>query len=299
MRALIRILLNHSVRDLFKYKSFFLLIFVLIIADRLLRYLTAPYRAGVQVPEIRTLSLEAARFVFVDLPGWAWPWLFDIRLLLLMVGLFFFKQLISMWPSSDMRRMHRLERGGFGLLSSLIAIQGRQVVWDAAAVGSIVLVVGAWTVVSYLIGLLIWQAVPSALPLLVFGGLAALSAPIAMAGFSFSSKLAVLSKGRFGEKLSLFFKLFTDKRVFIAAWLFFLARIVIELLFVVIVPVAIILTLDIFWLRILLAGLIATPLYSFLKMASFKFFLQLFRPFPLVRAEYQDYYTEIDATIER
>jgi len=287
---LIRNLLSHSVRDLFRYKSFFLLIFVLILADRLLQRITAPYRAGFQLPAMRTLSLELAAFVFNHLPGLLLQWLFDVRSLALGVILFLFKQLISMWPTSDMRRMHRQERKGFGLLSSLAAIGGRQVVWDALAVGSTVFVVGAWIAIAYTIGWLVWSAAPTAMALAVFGGLAFLAFPTAMAGFSFSSKLAVLSQGGFGEKLRLFFKLFVDRRVVIASWLFFMARVIIELVFVVILPLIILLTLDLFWLRVILAGIIATPFYSFLKMATFKFFLVLYEPFPLVRQEYAAYY---------
>ncbi len=48
--------------------------------------------------------------------------------------------------------------------------------------------------------------------------------------------------------------------------------------------------IDNFWLRIAVASLSATPVYSLLKMASFKFFLEVYKPFPLVHAEYRSYY---------
>jgi len=117
-----------------------------------------------------------------------------------------------------------------------------------------------------------------------------LFSPLAMAGFSFSSKLAVISKGRFGEKLRLYFQLFLSRAVFVPSWIFFALRLVIELLFVIILPLIILLVIDVYWIRIPLATLIATPVYSYLKMASFKFFLEVYGAFPLVAQEYREYY---------
>ena len=293
MKNLLQILLNQSLRDLFKHKSFFLLVFILIMADRLLRLYVKVDRSSLHIPEIRKISLELAEYVFNDLPSLLIDWIFDYRTVLVAIALFLLKQLISMWPSSDMRRMHRMERERFGLISSLVAIHGRQVVWDAIAVGSIVTVIGVWSLMAYGVTFAVWQIQATYLPLFILGFLVFLSLPIGMAGFSYSSKLAVLSKGSFSEKLKLFFKLFLDKRVFTASWLFFLVRIAIELVFVVILPVLVILFVDFYLLRIAIAGLIATPFYSFLKMASFKFFLQVYREFPLVKQEYSSYYTGI------
>jgi len=56
----------------------------------------------------------------------------------------------------------------------------------------------------------------------------------------------------------------------------------------------VILLMDVFWIRILTASLLATPVYSYLKMASFKFFLEMYRPFPLVQQEYETYYRNYD-----
>ena len=111
-----------------------------------------------------------------------------------------------------------------------------------------------------------------------------------MAGFSFSSKLAAITRGRFGEKLSLFFKIFTDRRLFGICWLFFLARIVVETLFVAAIPAGAILFIDHFWLRMPLAALSATPVHAYLKMASFKFCLYDYGRFDLVRREYPVYF---------
>lgn len=290
MKKLVEILLRQSVRDLFKYKSFFLLVFVLILADRLIKHYTDSGKTPFEMPSYDTLGIQAATFVFEQLPLLVLDWLMDIRTLLVLVVLFLFKQLISMWPSSDMRRMHREERERFGLVSSLLSIHGKQVLWDAIAVGSIVLVIGAWSLLSFLISLQIWKATVSSASLFLFAGMVSLVAPVAMAGFSFSSKLAVISKGTFAEKLGLFFQLFANPSLFAKSWLFYTARIVLEALFVVIVPVTILWVMDNFFLRITLAGLIATPFYSFLKMVSFKFFLYIYKPYPLVEEEYSLYY---------
>ena len=290
MKKLIELLFNQSLRDLFKYKSFFLLIFVLILADRLLKTASKSIQAVIDLPEIDSLGIQVANYVFNHLLQDILTQLTNWRTLLIVVLLFLLKQLISMWPSSDMRRMHRLERERFGLIASLVAIHGKQVVWDAIAVGTAVGVTGVWILFSWLLGYLYWSVEPGTMALMLTAGLSALILPITMAGFSFSSKLAVISKGSFKEKLALFFQLLIKRRVLVGAWLFFLFRIAVETVFVVILPLLILWTMDNAIIRITIAGLIATPFYSFLKMASFKFFLFIYQPYPLVAEEYASYY---------
>ena len=111
-----------------------------------------------------------------------------------------------------------------------------------------------------------------------------------MAGFSYSSKLAVMSNG-FPTKLKLFSELLKSRRVFWYSWLFYLARILISLLFVLLIPILSLLTVENFFIRILIASISAAPAYSYVKMASFKFFLEVYRPYPEVVAEYQSYYS--------
>jgi len=287
---LLQILLVNSAKDLFKYKSFFLLIFVLMLLDRVLKKVAHVDRSTLNTSEIKQLTLKSAQYVFESLPADIWHLLTDYRTFIILGGLFLLKQLISLWPSSDMRRMHRSERGAFGLFGSLAAIRWEQVLWDAIAVGSICGLYAVWSILGFLITLLIWQSTHTILALVVLGLQVALFAPLAMAGFSFSSKLAVISKGSFGQKLSLYFKLFHSKQVLWPAWLFFTLRLVIELIFVFILPLIVLLILDYFWIRITLATLIATPVYSYLKMISFKFFLEIYRVFPLVHHEYHAYY---------
>jgi len=258
--------------------------------DHVLKKVVQVDRSALDFSEIKQMTLESARYVFESLPLDIWLLLTDYRTFIILAGLFLLKQLISLWPSSDMRRMHRSERGAFGLIGSLAVIRWEQVLWDAIAVGSICGLYVVWMSLGYLISLPVWRSTHSILALMMFGLQVALFAPLAMAGFSFSSKLAVISKGRFGEKLDLYFKLFHTRQVLWPAWLFFALRIVIEMIFVFILPLIVLLFVDIFWIRILLATLIATPVYSYLKMASFKFFLEVYRAFPLVYQEYREYY---------
>ncbi|MGD8368030.1 MAG: hypothetical protein PVG78_10330 [Desulfobacterales bacterium] len=290
---LARLLLVDSAKDLFRYKSFFLLIFALILADRILKKTVSVDRSAIQLPNLAETGLHTARFVFEELPGAVGSLLTDYRTFLALGGLFLLKQLISMWPSSDMRRMHRKERSGFGLLDSLTAIRWAQVAWDAVAVGSICAATGLWCLAAFLFCRILWTAAPTLWPLLMLATLVALFLPLSMGGFSFSSKLAVLQRGGFGEKLLLFFRLLTDARFMRRAWLFFMLRIALESVFVVAIPAAVLLFVDIFWLRILLAGLLATPVYSYLKMVTFKFFLAIYSDTALVREEYLTYYAAL------
>ena len=92
------------------------------------------------------------------------------------------------------------------------------------------------------------------------------------------------------EKLGLFFKLFTDWQILWTSWLFFSARIVVEALFVAAIPIGAIVFIDSFWIRMPIAAISATPVYAYLKMASFKFFLFTYSRSQLVRDEYQEYY---------
>jgi len=294
MKKLLRILVVQSGKELFRYKSFFLLVFALILLDRFLKKVVHVDRSALNPASLKEISFQSAQYVFEELPGVLFGFLYDYRTFIVIAGLFLLKQLISMWPSSDMRRMHRQERGGFGLIGSLLAIRWQQVLWDGMAVVIIVGLTGAWTMVHFVIFHHLWQTHPSSLCLMALLFAIFLFLPMTLAGFSYSSKLAVISRGGFGEKFNLFLKLFRDRRIRWASWLFFLARLLIETLFVIIIPAVVILLMDVFWVRILTASLLATPVYSYLKMASFKFFLEIYRPFSLVQEEYKTYYRNYD-----
>jgi len=130
MRKLLRILLVQSGKDLFRYKSFFLLIFALILLDRFLKKVVRVDRSALDPDSLKEISFQSAQYVFEELQGVLIGFLSDYRTFLVIAGLFLLKQIIFMWPSSDMRRMHRQERGSFGLIGSLLAIRWQQVLWD-------------------------------------------------------------------------------------------------------------------------------------------------------------------------
>ncbi|MGD9369677.1 MAG: hypothetical protein PVH87_28455, partial [Desulfobacteraceae bacterium] len=217
---------------------------------------------------------------------------FAPRVLAIAAGLFLLKQVISLWPSSDMRRMHRKERGRFGVMEALAALRWHQVAWDALAVGWVCGLMAVWLGLAYLAGWGCWMNTASPACLLITIGMAAAAFPLAMAGFSYSSKLAVIRRGTFGSRFRLFLDLFINWRLLWTSWLFFSARIVAEAVFVAIIPAGAMLLIDSFWLRIAVAALSATPVYAYLKMASFKFFLEVYRPYDLVRQEYSRYYAK-------
>lgn len=293
MKRLLRILVLHSIRDLVRYKSFFVLIAALIILDRALRvWLPVDFRS-MGIPPLRELMHNAATFVFVELPGILLRVVTDYRALLTVAGLFLLKEMISLWPSSDMRRMHRGERERSGIVASLTILRWQQVAWDACAAASIVAITGAWCGLWYVLFRQLWLSSPANLWLALWVASVGVYSPIFLAGMSYSSKLAVIAQGAFREKLWLFYRLFLDWDVFWRSWVLFAIRIAIEGLFVAVVPLGAFLTIENFWLRILVAGIFAAPAYSYVKMASFKFFLEVYRKFPRVQDEYRQYYTDL------
>jgi len=289
MKRLLNILVIDSIRELIRYKSFFLLVALLILLDRLLRH----YSAKIQFQFDRGNLLDyqwLAIWTYETLPGEMMGMLLNWKLWAVAMGLFFFKQLTSMWPSSDMRLMHRKEGGTFRIFNSLRSIQGAQILWDALAISTVGVIGLIWSGTGYLMGWWNWHEWrhPAALlpPLLMAG----IFWPVGMAGFSYSSKLAVLRRSGFGEKRRLFFCLFLKPRVMLISWIFFLFRILISLIFVLIVPIGVLLSVENLPLRILLASLSAAPAYSYVKMATFKFFLEVYRPYPEIRREYPEYF---------
>ena len=289
MKRLLNILVIDSIRELIRYKSFFLLVALLILLDRLLRH----YSAKIQFQFDRGNLLDyqwLAILTYETLLGEIMGMLLNWQLWAVAMGLFFFKQLTSMWPSSDMRLMHRKEGGTFRIFNSLRSIQGAQILWDALAISTVGVIGLIWSGTGYLMGLWNWYEWrhPAALlpPLLMAG----IFWPVGMAGFSYSSKLAVLRRSGFEEKRRLFFCLFLKPRVMLMSWIFFLFRILISLIFVLIVPIGVLLSVENLPLRILLASLSAAPAHSYVKMATFKFFLEVYRPYPEIRREYPEYF---------
>ncbi len=293
MRGLSRILTVHSFSALIRYKSFFLLIFLLLAADRLIHKFIRPSTEDMMLPVSLTDGIQAADFLFTQLPLKLYGWLLSPQVAVVIAGLFFFKQVISLWPSSDMRRMHRQERGRFGVLEALTALRWHQVAWDAMAVATVCGLFFAWSATAYVMGFVLWRSGAKFAGLWLCAGLAGMLLPLGMAGFSFSSKLAVIRHGRFGSRFRLFLCLFTDWPLLWRSWIFFACRMAVEFVFVAAIPAGAILMIDNFWLRMAVATVSATPVYSYLKMASFKFFLEAYRHHDIVRAEYAEYYASL------
>jgi hypothetical protein len=285
-----------SVRELVRYKSFFLLILLLIAADRLVHRFVDVEGIELDPANIVRMGPDAAEFVFQAFPAIIRERVVDYRTGLLLVGMFLFKQLISLWPSSDMRRMHRRERTGLGFVASLLALRWRQVAWDGIALASVCTIAATWILSWFVVCRLLWLQTAAPGWALLWGTAALLAAPLLMAGFSYSSKIAVLSEGGLLEKLGLYFKLFLDKRILSHSWLFFLARCLVEFIFVVAIPGLAILLIPWFAVRIFVGGLSMILVYPYLKMATFKFFLELYSQYPSVRREYAGYYASQNQT---
>ena len=172
MKRLLNILVIDSIRELIRYKSFFLLVALLILLDRLLRH----YSAKIQFQFDRGNLLDyqwLAIWTYETLPGEIMGMLLNWKLWAVAMGLFFFKQLTSMWPSSDMRLMHRKEGGTFRIFNSLRSIQGAQILWDALAISTVGVIGLIWSGTGYLMGWWNWYEWrhPAALipPLLMAG----------------------------------------------------------------------------------------------------------------------------------
>ena len=286
-KMLLSILTLESAKDLIKHRSFILLIFLILAADRLLRHF-------VDLSELKkSLSFSAwqqqlPQIVFVDLPKLVGEWLFTPAAIGLLAGLFLFKQVVSLWPSSSLRRWHDTQKD-HGVFSALFSLRTTQFLWDLTALTMLIGITLGWGLLHFAWCYAWWQKSGSVLPAWSFVGMLVMVWPVIMAGLSYSSKLAVLQNGTYNDKFGLYLQLFKSPRIFFGSWLFFLARIILESLFVAIIPLGALIYLDNVLLRTLLACASITPSYSYLKMASFKFFLFIYSPYPLIQLEFKDY----------
>lgn len=137
MRRLIQILIVDSIRDLIRYKSFFLLVATLLIADRFLRSYVKIRPEGCELPSSRELGMAVA-WLFPEALNLVSKWLLDWQTLLVGGCLFAAKQLTSMWPNMDMRKMHRSEGEPWCILKSLQSLCWSQFAWDTCAVGMVI-----------------------------------------------------------------------------------------------------------------------------------------------------------------
>ena len=283
-KMLLAVLTVDSLKALVRHRSFVLLIFIILLLDKILHSVVNPERLKAGLHSAR-LAVQSPQFLFTELPKQLHEWLFSPTALAVLGGLFLFKQLISLWPSSSLRRWHN-DQTNAGLLQSLTGLKLRQFCWDCCALGLIILLSLGWAGFWFGICRFWWQQ--SGTVLAGWAWLLALAAawPLIMAGLSYSSKLAVLGNGSFRQKFGLFLELLRSPRVLLGSWLFFLARIILETLFVAVIPLGALLYLDQAALRILLSCVSITPTYAYLKMASFKFFLFIYSPYQLIQQEF-------------
>jgi len=293
--TLFSVLAVDSLRDLIRHRSFPLLIFLVIVADRLLRHVLNPVSVKKAILNPEWLS-QLPETVFQDLPVQLSHWLFQPQALAVLGGLFLFKQLVSLWPSNSLRGWHS-NRKGHQLLSSLFSLRFTQLSWDFAAICLLLASASSWVFAWFLPCRGWWLATGSTIPLWVFCTACASIAPLLMAGFSFSSKLAVLQNATAREKMNLYLNLFTRPRIMAGSWLFFSVRIILEALFVAIIPLGSLLLIDNIIVRTLLACISITPSYAYLKIATFKFFLFIYQDHAPVRQEFRDYFALSDSPV--
>jgi hypothetical protein len=240
---------------------------------------------------IKTISSNVPEWVFVRGVEQLGGLLADPRSLLVALLLFLLKELLSLWPTSAMRRLHREEGRSFGVMASLFALRWRQVLWDFSAVGATAMVVAGWILLVWLPTSWLWRTTGWDGWAWIFAIAAIIVLPMGMGAFSFSSKIAVLSTGTQYEKMRWFLRLFYWPRLLFPAWLFYIVRAALETAALAAVPAMLHLSVENVLLRLLLGLMVAAPVYSYLKMVSFKFFLELYRDCPLVYSEYCDYFT--------
>jgi hypothetical protein len=286
-KMLFSVLTIGSVRELVKHRSFFVLIFIVLIADKVLHSAFDFDSVKADISPAAIIG-RLPEFLFVDLPQLIEQWLFTPTALAILCGLFLFKQVVSLWPSSSLRRWHN-DNSNAGMLRSLLGLNLPQFCWDFCAIGILGSLVLIWSGLWYLPCYLWWRASGSVFPAWILLAVVVVVWPLIMAGLSYSSKLAVLHNGSFKQKFALFIKLFSNVRILIGSWIFFLARIIVEVIFVAVIPLGALLYLENPVIRVALICLSITPSYSYLKMASFKFFVFIYRLEPLVQLEFADY----------
>lgn len=277
---------------LIQFKSFFLLMLILCFSDRAIKLIKSIYHLNVKVPPFWRINADSSALMLFQFPDMLFKRMGNYTFLAILIGLFLAIKIIWLWPASDIRRMHREERGRFGLLAALSAIGWRQLAWYPMALIVWCCAIIAWCALSFFICRFGWQHHHSGAWLWGLGIAIGAMVPMLFAGFSFSSRLAVNSIGTFGQKLRLLFKLFTSWRVAWRSWLFYFVWMVLEALFITTTTIYILTKMDSNITRFILAALLATPFYAYLEMASFKFFLIVYEKLPLVRQEYDRYYQQ-------
>ncbi|MBI5551013.1 MAG: hypothetical protein HY911_05840 [Desulfobacterales bacterium] len=273
--------------DLLNYKSFLLLMFFLCCADRLIKLIKGAYHLNLKLPPFWRMDPELSARMLFKFPGLIWKQMGAEHLMLAVAGLFLLNKLLWLWPASDLRRMHRNARGRFAIFGSLRSIGWKAPAWYCLALPVWCAVIAGWCAVCFYICRFGWQRHPSGGWAWVLGIILGVTLPWIWAGFSFASKLAVNAAGSSLEKIGLLFKTVSAWPVAWRAWLFYLAWMGLELLFISLTTTFILSKITPGNLRMLLAIVLATPFYAYLETASFKIFLVVFKDYPAIRQDYE------------
>ena len=290
IKKIYSLLVLSPIKDLFKYKSFLLIILIIILADKLMNIYLKPYLSFDNTNFTGSTFYDVSCYIFETLPLLLWQYLKDIRTQFVLNLLFVSKQIISMWPTSDMRLMHRGERKQAWIFKSLIYLKWHQVAFNMSMDLIFVIVGVCWEILSFYISYRLWKLTNSPLSLILLLFLIVLIIPIIFAGFSFSSNISIMSDCNYYKKFKIFFEVFINIKLLWRIWILFMLRAVIEIVFVIAIPFYAILFIDNYWMRILIASLSATPSHSFVKLMSFKFFLDIYQQNSEVYNEFPSYY---------
>ena len=251
--SLWRILVVDSARDLVKVKSLFGLLVFLLLFDRALKFALSgsSVSPGSLTALLKALCAKLPDWVFIRSVDLIAGRLADPRSLLAAMLLFGLKELLSLWPTSAMRCLHREQGRGFGVGVFAFRAEmapGALVFYrrgsDSTDCGRMA-AAGVVTVVTALERHR-WNGWAW-----FFAAAAALVLPLGMSAFSFSSKLAVLATGAPSEKMRWFLRLFYTAPAAVSAWLFYIVRAAVETAALAALPALLHLSIGSVWLRLL------------------------------------------------
>lgn len=295
MKQLLRMLIVQPVESLLRFKSFFLLMFLVTLGDHMVKHVKFLYHLNLILPRFWRIEPKNSAYMLFQMPGLVVKRMGSGDLFLILAGLFLLRQMLLLWPSSDLRRMHRAEREPFGLAGALKSITWKSVLFHISGLSAAWIITGLWCLGWFWINRFFWRHYQSGLWLWSLFFTIILILPLLSAALSYSSRLAVNSEGTFTEKFKLLCKLFTGWRIMAGSWLFFTLRFILRAIFVVAVPIYILVAVEKGPLKIFLLTLLTTPVSAYLETVSFKIFLAFYKDYPIIWQEYEiDYRNHIN-----
>ena len=281
-------ILKSSIKDMFKFKSILMIVFCVVFLDKASGTYLKPYIDQVSVSIDIDSSISS--YIFNDFPVFLMEVLSDYKSQLILFFLFVLKLVVSLWPTSGLRLVHKGDNSKSYFVKSVSHLRLSQVMLNVSIDFIILFACIVWEVFSFAISYLLWKTTGSELSVLVLGLMIFMMIPFLFAGFSFSSNVVVMSNLSNLSKFRLFFKIYLDVRCLIQIWLFFLFRALVEIVFVISIPLYAILYIDDIFQKILIASISITIPYTTLKMMSFKFFLHVFENEKEIKNEFSEFY---------